>query len=86
MVSPDLQVRIPPHHALGRHHFTADELEQRGLSGTVGPHQRQPRVQVEAKLEVLVDKRRSVAVSKAYVLKSDQWDYANAFLSVNIVL
>ncbi len=50
-------------------YLSVDELKQGGLSGTVGPHQRQSGVQVQSKLQILVDKWGVVAVPETHVLK-----------------
>lgn len=49
-------------------HVTVQQFEQRRLAGSVGPDERQPRVQVDTELQVLVDPRTRVVVSERYVL------------------
>ena len=49
-------------------HLSVDELEERGLSGAVGPDEGEPGVEVDAELEVLVDVGRVLVVAEADVL------------------
>ena len=51
-------------------HLSENELQQGRLSGSVGPDEGQPRVEVQTELQVPVDPRRRLAVPEAHVLKT----------------
>ena len=55
--------------SLQQPHLSKNELQEGGLSGSVGPDESQPRVEVETELQVSVDPRRLVAVPEAHVLR-----------------
>lgn len=55
---------------LGWNKISVDELQQGGLSSSVGPDQGQPRVEVEAELKVLVDYGSVLAVTETHVLRN----------------
>jgi len=50
------QVRVAANHAIRWRELTQDEVQQRALSRAVGPQDGQSRLQVQAKLQILVQK------------------------------
>ena len=71
VVSGHLQMGVTADHSLGGRQVSVDQLQQRGLARPVGPHQREPGVQVHAELQVLVDVGGVLAVAEADVLDHD---------------
>mmetsp|Transcript_498 Transcript_498/g.1096 ORF Transcript_498/g.1096 Transcript_498/m.1096 type:complete len:218 (-) Transcript_498:48-701(-) len=64
----ELEVPVGPNVSQGRVQLASHELDEGRLAGTVGPDQCHPRIQIDAKIDVLVE-RLAPGVSKGNVVK-----------------
>ena len=55
MVTPNAQMRVTAHNSIGRNQFTGNQLQQSGLASPVRSDQRDTRIKIDSKLEILVD-------------------------------
>jgi len=54
VVAGDAQVVVARHHAIGRHELADHQLQQGRLAGSVGSHDRNAAVEVDAEIDLLV--------------------------------
>ena len=55
-------------------YLSINEFEESGLPGSIGAHQGHPRLQVDPKVQVLVDIGRGITVAETHILDhDDRW-------------